>query len=179
MIILKKIRYVNLLSSGKSPIEIQLDSHRNNLIIGENGAGKTTVIQAICFALFGVSYSGINKPGLVNSINKGKTLVEIWFSVNSDEYYIKRGIKPNIFEIWKNSEILPQESKSLDYQKQIEENILRLNFNAFKQIIVIGKTGFTPFMKLKAGERREIIENILDLRVFSVMNSLLKDKLDN
>lgn len=147
-------------------------------MIGENGSGKTTIINAICYALFGVPYSDVNKPTIVNNINKKELRVELEFKVGTKEYKIIRGMKPGIFEVYEDGTLLPQEARSLDYQRQIEENILRLNFNAFKQIVVIGKGGFVPFMRLKAAERREIIENILDLRVFSTMNALLKGKND-
>ncbi len=179
MIELEKIIYSNIQAVGKHPIMIDFKKHPRTLIIGKNGSGKSTLINALCFVLFGVPYSDINKPTLLNSINKKELKVELDFKVGTNQYKIIRGIKPNIFEVYKDGEKLPQEAKSLDYQKQIEEGILKLNFNAFKQIVVIGKGGFTPFMRLKAAERREIIENILDLKIFSTMNSLLKERNDN
>ena len=153
--------------------------NEKNLIIGNNGAGKSTFVSAICYALYGVPYKSVLKPTIINSINKKNLLVEIDFSIGSDKYKIKRGMKPNLFEIYVNGKMLNQDGKAKDYQSYLEKNILKMNFNTFKQIVVIGNTGFTPFMKLEATKRREMVENILDLEIFSKMNSIAKDNLSS
>ena len=178
MIVFERLIYKNILSTGNQPIEINFQENKRTLIIGTNGNGKSTILDALCFGLFGLPFKNINKPTLINSINKKNLLVEVFFKVNGRPYHIKRGMKPNVFEIYEDNVLLNQTAKAKDYQEYIETNVLKLNFNAFKQIVIIGKGDFVPFMKLKAGERREIIENLLDLSVFSVMNSILKEKIN-
>ena len=173
---IEKIKYSNFFSSGKSPVEIDISKTNRTLVIGENGAGKSTLLDSICFGLFGETYKTINKPKIVNSINKKNCLVEIWFTKKSQTYYIKRGIKPNVFEIYKNDKLLPV-TNVREYQKMLEDEILQVNYTTFKQIAIIGKSGFTPFMQLKPNDRKSIIENILDLGVFSTMNQLLKERI--
>jgi DNA repair exonuclease SbcCD ATPase subunit len=148
------------------------------LIIGQNGAGKSTMISALTFALFGKDFRKINKPSLVNSINGKNLLVEIEFETKGKTYMIRRGIKPAVFEIYMDGTLINQSASSKDYQKYIEENVLNLNFNSFKQIVVLGSNNYVPFMRLKAQERREIIEDLLDISVFSRMNALLKEQMD-
>ncbi|MFZ9728657.1 MAG: AAA family ATPase [Candidatus Nanopelagicaceae bacterium] len=176
MIVFEKIRWKNFLSTGNVFTEVNLTSHKTNLIIGTNGAGKSTVLDALTFSLFGRPFRKINKPMLVNSINEKNCEVEVEFSIGKNEYIIKRGIKPNLFEIYQNGQMLDQSSTAVDYQKQLEQNILKMNYKSFTQIVVLGSSTFVPFMKLPVASRREIIEDILDIQIFSVMNTLLKDK---
>lgn len=174
-----KLRYKNILSTGNHFTEIDLLKHSTTLIIGDNGVGKSTILDALTFVLYGKPYRKINKPQLINSINQKNLLVEIEFTVNGDSYMVRRGMKPNVFEIYKKGELINQESKSKDYQSYLEENILKMNYKSFIQIVVLGSSIFVPFMQLPAQARREIIEDLLDLQVFSVMNSLLKKRLDD
>jgi DNA repair exonuclease SbcCD ATPase subunit len=176
MIVFEKIRWKNFLSTGNVFTEVDLTSHKTNLIVGTNGAGKSTVLDALTFSLFGKPFRKINKPMLVNSINEKNCIVEVEFSIGKNEYIIKRGIKPNLFEIYQNGQMLDQSSNAVDYQKQLEQNILKMNYKSFTQIVVLGSSTFVPFMKLPVASRREIIEDILDIQIFSVMNTLLKDK---
>ena len=176
MIVFEKIRWKNFLSTGNVFTEVDLTSHKTNLIIGSNGAGKSTVLDALTFSLFGKPFRKINKPMLVNSINEKGCVVEVEFSVGKTNFKIVRGIKPNLFEIYQNGEMLDQSSTVVDYQKQLEQNILKMNYKSFTQIVVLGSSTFVPFMKLPVASRREIIEDILDIQIFSVMNTLLKDK---
>lgn len=178
MVIFKRLLYKNFLATGNDPIEIDLCNYPRTLIIGHNGAGKSTMISALTFALFGKDVRKINKPSLVNSINGKNLLVEIEFVTKGKTYMIRRGIKPAIFEIYMDGSLINQSASSKDYQKYIEENVLNLNFNSFKQIVVLGSNNYVPFMRLKAQERREIIEDLLDISVFSRMNSLLKEQMD-
>lgn len=171
------LRFKNFLSSGNAFTEIQFDSFPTNLVVGKNGAGKSTMLDALCFSLFGKPFRNINKPQLVNSINQKNCVAEIEFSIGKQSYKIVRGIKPNIFEIYQNGVMLDQSSASKDYQKYLEDNILKLNFKSFTQIVILGVASFTPFMELPAASRREIIEDILDIRIFTTMNILLKEKL--
>lgn len=176
MIIFKTIRWKNFLSTGNVFTEIDLSTNKTNLIVGANGAGKSTVLDALTFSLFGKPFRKINKPMLVNSINEKDCLTEIEFSIGNNEFKIRRGIKPNIFEIYQNGVMLDQASNVLDSQSQLEQNILKMNYRSFTQIVVLGSSTFVPFMRLPVAQRREIIEDILDIQVFSVMNQGLKEK---
>ena len=177
MIYFEKIRWKNILSTGNQFIEIQLNKSPTTLIIGENGSGKSTVLDALCFGLFGKPFRRINKPQLINSINNGGLLVEVEFSIGSKSYKIRRGIKKNIFEIIVDGSRLNQTAKISDQQDYLEKTILKLNYKSFTQIVVLGSASFTPFMQLKSNDRREIIEDLLDIQIFTVMNSLLKYKI--
>lgn len=170
---------MNLLSTGNEFTEIILNKAKSTLIIGDNGAGKSTAIEAISFALFGKPFRNINKPQLVNAITGKNMLVELEFSIHNKNYLIRRGMKPNVFEIYCDDQLLDQDSKNYDYQQYLEQNILKLNYKSFKQIVVLGSRNYVPFMQLKAGERREVIEDLLDIQVFSIMNDLLKQKIAN
>ena len=172
----KKIKYKNLLSSGNAWSEVRLDHHRTTLISGTNGSGKSTLLDAIVFALYGRAFRKINKGQLINTINAREAEVEITFSVGSNNYLIRRGIKPNIFEIWKDNLMINQDAASKDYQAYLEQNILNLNYKSFNQIVILGSATYVPFMELPAHSRREIIEDLLDIQVFSTMNTLLKDR---
>lgn len=175
MVIFKKLRYKNFLSVGDSEIEIDLDGTRSTLIVGHNGSGKSLMLDALSFALFGKPHRAINKPQLINSINGKGTRVEIEFSIGPSDYKIIRGLKPNIFEIWMNGVLVNQESHSRDYQKLLESNILKLNHKSFHQVVVLGSSNFVPFMQLSAYHRREVIEDLLDIIIFSRMNGILKE----
>ena len=177
MIHFKTVQWKNFLSTGNAFTTIQLDSRPTTLIVGENGSGKSTLLDAICFALFGRPYRNINKPQLVNTINNKNCVVEIEFTIGQKQYKIVRGIKPSIFEIWVNNELLNQDAASRDYQKYLEDSILKLNFKSFTQIVILGSASFTPFMQLTAAARREVIEDILDIKIFTSMNQVLKEKL--
>jgi DNA repair exonuclease SbcCD ATPase subunit len=172
------IRYKNILSVGNNFIEIPLDKHNTTLIYGQNGAGKSLSIEAIVFALFGKPYRKINKPQLINSINQKDMLVELEFVIASDKYMIRRGLKPNIFEIWKNGEMLNKDAASKDYQSYLEQNIIKMSLKSFTQIVILGSATYVPFMDLPAGQRREIIEDLLDIQVFTTMNNLLKERIN-
>ena len=174
MIHFNTIRWKNLLSTGNQFIEIQLDKNPTTLIIGENGSGKSTVLDALTFALFGKPFRRINKPQLVNSVNNSGTVAEIEFTIGSKDYKIRRGIKKNIFEIYVDGKRLNQDAKIADQQEYLENTILKLNYKSFTQIVVLGSASFTPFMQLKLTDRRAIIEDLLDIQIFSVMNGLLK-----
>lgn len=176
MIVFQFIRWKNLLSTGGSFTEVKLDANHTTLVIGENGSGKSTVLDALCFALFGKPFRNISKTQLVNSINNGKAIVEVEFLVGTKEYKIVRGIKPNVFEIWCNGEMMNQDAALRDYQKHLEDHILKLNYRSFTQIVILGSASFTPFMQLSAAHRREIIEDLLDIKIFSTMNDVLKEK---
>lgn len=175
-IIFKTIRWKNFLSTGDSFTEIQLDKNDSTLIVGHNGAGKSTLLDALSFGLFGKPYRNISKPQLLNSINNKHCVVETEFSVAGVEFKIIRGIKPNIFEIYQNGTLINQSSSARDYQEYLEQNVLKLNHKSFHQIVVIGSASFTPFMQLPTAQRRNIIEELLDIQVFSRMNQLLKEK---
>ena len=177
MIVFKYVKYKNILSTGNAWTEIKLDRNKSTLIVGENGAGKSTMLDAICFALYGKPFRKINKPQLMNSINQKNLEVEVSFDISGNKYIVKRGIKPNIFEIWKNGELLNQDAAARDYQAYLEQNILKMNLKSFGQIVVLGSSTFVPFMQLPAAHRREVIEDLLDIQIFSTMNILLKDKL--
>ncbi len=176
MIIFKSIKYKNFLSSGNYFTEIPLNKNKSTLIVGHNGAGKSTMLDAISFALFGKPHRKISKNQLVNSINQKQSLVEVQFSIGKAQFKIVRGIKPNIFEIWKDETMLNQSSHALEYQKILEQNILKLNHKSFHQVVVLGSSSFIPFMQLNAGHRRNVIEDLLDINIFSKMNIILRER---
>ena len=177
MINFKYVRWKNFLSTGNQFIEIQLDRNPTTLIIGENGAGKSTILDALCFGLFGKPFRMISKNLLVNSVNNSSTVVEVEFSVGTKEYKVIRCIKPNKFEIYQNGKLMSLEANVRDYQKILEQQILKLNYRSFTQVVILGSSTFVPFMQLKARHRREVVEEILDIQIFSTMNILLKQKL--
>lgn len=177
MILFKKIRWKNFLSTGNQFTEIDFQKHHTNLIIGTNGAGKSTVLDALTFVLFNKPFRKINKPQLINSTNEKDCLVEIEFSINSRDYLVRRGIKPNIFDIEVNGNPLHKEADDRANQKILEENILKVNYKSFTQIVILGSSTFVPFMQLTTANRREVIEDLLDIRIFSTMNSLIKEKI--
>ena len=173
----KYVRWKNFLSTGNQPIEIQLDRNPTTLIIGENGAGKSTILDALCFGLFGKPFRIISKNQMVNSINNSSTMVEVEFSIGTVEYKVIRGIKPNKFEIYQNDKMMNLEANVRDYQKILEQQILKLNYGSFTQVVILGSASWAPFMQLKAVKRREVVEEILDIKIFSTMNVILKQKL--
>jgi DNA repair exonuclease SbcCD ATPase subunit len=177
MITFKKIRWKNFLSTGNTFTEVDLIENKTNLIIGQNGAGKSTILDALTFCLFGKPFRKINKPMLVNSINDKDCLSEIEFTIGKNSFLIRRGIKPSIFEVYQNGSLIDQSSTTADYQNYLEKNILKMNYKSFTQIVVLGSSTFVPFMRLPLAARREIIEDILDIQIFSVMNSSLKEKI--
>lgn len=176
MIVFEVVRFKNFLSTGDSFTEVPLNRNATTLIVGHNGAGKSTMLDALSFALFGKPHRNINKPQLVNSINQKHCLVEVEFRIGKSKFLVRRGIKPGIFEVYQNGHMLNQESHNRDYQKQLEKNILKLNHKSFHQIVVLGSSSFIPFMQLPVGVRREVIEDLLDINVFSRMNQILKEK---
>ena len=176
MILFKSVSWKNFLSTGNSTNKILLDKSPTTLIIGKNGEGKSTILDALCFALFGKPFRNINKAQLVNSINGKGCVVEIEFTINGKEYRVLRGIKPNIFEIYVNDDLMNQDAAARDYQKVLEQQILKLNYKTFTQVVILGSASFVPFMQLSTAMRREVIEDILDIRIFSTMNQLLKQK---
>ena len=177
MIVFRIIRWKNLLSTGNNFTEIRLDANTNTLIVGKNGSGKSTLLDALCFGLFGKAFRNINKPNLLNSINDKECIVEIEFDSEGKSYKVIRGIKPNTFEIYCNKVLLNQEASSRDYQEYFERFILKLNYKSFTQIVILGSASFVPFMQLSAADRRAIIEDLLDIQIFSTMNGLAKDRL--
>ena len=176
MIIFKKVKWKNFLSTGDKYIEVQLDRSPSTLIIGQNGAGKSTLLDALSFGLFGKAHRDINKMQLVNSINGKGAMVEVDFEIGVHKFKVVRGIKPNKFEIWQNGNMINQASMARDYQRYLEQNILKLNHKSFHQIVVLGSSSFIPFMQLPAHIRREVIEDLLDIQVFSKMNQILKER---
>ena len=176
MIVFKSVQWKNFLSTGNSPNKVLLNKSQTTLIIGKNGEGKSTILDALCFSLFGKPFRNINKGQLVNSINGKGCSVEVEFDINGKEYKIIRGIKPNVFEIWLDGEMINQDAASRDYQKILEQQILKLNYKTFTQVVILGSASFVPFMQLPTTQRREVIEDILDIRIFSTMNQLLKEK---
>jgi len=177
MILFRKIKWKNLLSTGNHFTEIQFDKSPSTLIVGSNGAGKSTMLDALCFVLFGKPFRSVNKPLLLNSINGKDCIVEVEFNSGNKHYKIIRGIKPNVFEIWQDGEMINQDAAVRDYQEYLEKFILKLNYKSFTQIVILGSASFTPFMQLSASDRRAIIEELLDIQVFSAMNNILKDKI--
>ena len=172
----KELRYKNILSTGNSFTTIQLNGRNTTLVSGSNGAGKSTMLDAIVFALYGKPFRKINKPQLINSINQKDMIVEIDFVIGKNQYMVRRGIKPNLLEIYRNGSLINQDAASKDYQAYLESNILKLNYKSFNQIVILGSATYVPFMELPAHARREIIEDLLDIQVFSTMNTLLKEK---
>jgi DNA repair exonuclease SbcCD ATPase subunit len=177
MIVFKSVSWKNFLSTGNSLNKVLLNKSQTTLIIGKNGEGKSTILDALCFSLFGKPFRNINKGQLVNSINGKGCVVEIEFTINGKEYKIVRGIKPNIFEIYINDELINQDAASRDYQKVLEQQILKLNYKTFTQVVILGSASFVPFMQLPSSQRRDVIEDILDIRIFSTMNQILKEKI--
>lgn len=176
MIKFKSLKWKNFLSTGNVGIEVQLNLNSSTLIVGENGAGKSTILDALTFALFGKPYRNINKPQLVNSINGKECLVELTFDLGDKNYVIRRGIKPTIFEIIQNGVLLNQDAKSKDYQDMFEQSIIKMNYKSFTQIVILGAASFTPFMQLSAADRRAVIEDLLDIQIFSGMNTIVKER---
>ena len=176
MIIFTKLRYKNFLSSGNKFTEIDLNRSSSTLIVGANGSGKSTLLDAMSFALFGKPHRNINKPQLVNTINNKECVVEIEFTIGKANFRVKRGIKPSLFEIWKDDSMMNQSSHAKEYQKILEQNIVKLNHKSFHQIVVLGSSSFIPFMQLPAQHRRDVIEDLLDINIFSKMNTIVKDR---
>ena len=179
MITFRYVRWKNLLSTGNYFTEIKLNNKTNTLVVGANGSGKSTMLDALCFGLFGKAFRNVNKPNLLNSINGKDCHVEVEFDTNNKSYKIVRGIKPNKFEIYCDGELLNQDAAARDYQEYLEKFILKLNYKSFTQIVILGSASFVPFMQLSASDRRAIIEDLLDIQIFSAMNGLLKDRLTN
>ena len=177
MIHFNYVRWKNILSTGNTFTEIQLDRNNTTLIIGENGSGKSTILDALCFGLFGKPFRNINKGQLLNSVNGTGGLVEVEFRIGSKKVKVIRGIKPNVFEIYINGKMYNQDANARDYQKYLEQQILKLNYRSFTQVVILGSSTFVPFMQLKARHRREVVEEILDIQIFSLMNMILKQKL--
>lgn len=178
MIIFKTLQWKNFLSTGNAENKIFLNKSHSTLVVGRNGEGKSTMLDALTFALFGKPFRNINKPQLINSINGKNCVVEIEFDIGSNEYKVIRGLKPNIFEIWLNGVKVNQDAAAKDYQNTLEQQILRLNYKTFTQVVILGSASFVPFMQLPAWQRREVIEDILDIRVFSTMNTILKERIN-
>ena len=176
MITFKSLRWKNFLSTGNQWSEVDLTNHKTTLVVGHNGAGKSTMLDALSFALFGKAHRNISKNQLVNSINNKGTVVEVIFEVRSNTYRIRRGIKPNTFEIWQGDTMINQSSHAKEYQKILESNILKLNHKSFHQIVVLGSSSFIPFMQLSSNNRRDVIEDLLDINIFSKMSGLLREK---
>src|SRR6056300_637509 len=176
MIVFKKLKYKNFLSSGNTPIEIELNKSQTTLIVGTNGSGKSTLLDALCFVLFNKPFRIIKKEQMVNTINNADCTVEVEFDVGTNQYKILRGIKPNVFEIYKNGNIINQDASNIDYQKYLETNIMKLNYRSFIQVVLLGSSSYEPFMKMKPRYRREVVEEILDIRVFGLMDLILRSQ---
>ena len=177
MILFEKIRWKNFLSTGNQFTEVDFLKHSTNLIIGTNGAGKSTILDALTFSLFGKSFRKINKPQLINSVNDKDCVVEVEFSIGGVSWKIERGIKPAIFKVWRDDNLLDQAAAAADQQKWLEQNVLKMNYKSFTQIVILGSSTFVPFMQLTSTNRRDVIEDLLDIRIFSSMNSVIKDKI--
>jgi len=177
LIIFKYVRWKNFLSTGNNFTEIQLDRNPTTLIIGENGAGKSTILDALCFGLFGKPFRNINKNQLLNTVNASSAMVEVEFRIGSKEVKVRRGIKPNVFEIFINGKMYNQDANARDYQKYLEQQILKLNYRSFTQVVILGSSTFVPFMQLKARHRREVVNEILDIQIFSIMNLLMRERI--
>ena len=176
MIIFKKIRYKNFLSTGNTPIEVEFKKSPTTLVIGQNGSGKSTLLDALCWALFNKPFRIIKKEQMINTINNSECEVEIDFEVGTKQYKVKRSIKPNLFEIYENGQLLNQNASSIDYQKYLEHNIMKLNYRSFIQVVILGSSSYEPFMKMKARYRRDVVEEILDVKVFTQMDLILRDQ---
>jgi len=177
MILFKTIKWKNFLSTGNQYTEVDFTKNKTNLIVGTNGAGKSTVLDALTFSLFGKPFRKINKPQLINSVNEKDCRVEVEFSIGNTEWKVVRGIKPALFEIWRNDTALDQSAAALDQQKWLEQNVLKMNYKSFTQIVILGSSTFVPFMQLSAANRREVIEDLLDIKIFSSMNMVIKEKI--
>ena len=177
MILFEKIKYKNFLSTGNQFTEISFSDGQTTLVVGNNGAGKSTMLDALTFSLFGKSFRGVNKPQLVNSVNEKDCVVEVEFTVGTNTWKVVRGIKPSIFEIYRNGTLLNQDAAAIDQQKWFEQNVLKMNYKSFTQIVILGSSSFVPFMQLSTSNRREVIEDLLDIKIFSSMNSVLKEKI--
>jgi len=177
MILFKTIKWRNFLSTGQHFTEVDFTQNSTNLIVGTNGAGKSTILDALTFSLFGRPFRKINKPQLINTVNEKDCIVEVEFTIGTAEWKVVRGIKPNIFEIHRNGEVLDQASASVDQQKWLEQTVLKMNYKSFTQIVILGSSTFVPFMQLPAAHRREVIEDLLDIKIFSSMNTVIKEKI--
>ena len=177
MILFESIKYKNFLSTGNQFTEVKFDDHKTSLVIGNNGSGKSTLLDALTFVLFGKSFRGVNKPQLINSINEKDCVVEIEFKISKTKWKVKRGLKPNIFQIYKNGELLNQDATTKDQQNWLESVVLKMNYKTFTQIVILGSSNFVPFMQLSAANRRDVIEDILDIKIFSSMNLSIKERL--
>ena len=177
MIIFKSVKWKNLLSTGNSFTTIFLDKQPTTLIVGDNGSGKSTILDALTFVLFNKPFRIVKKAQLVNSVNNSETVVEVNFEIGTRKYRVMRGIKPNKFEIYCNDKMVNQDASSRDYQKYLEQNILKLNYRSFTQVVILGNASFIPFMQLRSVHRREVVEEILDIKIFSLMNMLVKNQL--
>jgi len=171
------VRWKNFLSTGNNFTEIQLDRNPTTLIIGENGAGKSTILDALCFGLFGKPFRNISKGQLLNTVNGSSAMVELEFRIGTKEIKVRRGIKPNVFEIYINGKMYNQDANARDYQKYLEQQILKLNYRSFTQVVILGSSTFVPFMQLKARHRREVVNEILDIQIFSIMNLLMRERI--
>ena len=177
MILFEKIRWKNFLSTGNQYSELIFNKNTTTLILGANGSGKSTVLDALTFSLFGKPFRRINKPQLINSTNEKDCRVEVEFSLNGTDWKVSRGIKPGVFEIYRNGTVLDQFSHAGDQQKWLEQNVIKMNYKSFTQIVILGSSTFVPFMQLTATHRREVIEDLLDIKIFSSTNNLIKDKI--
>ena len=176
MIVFEKIRWKNFLSTGNTFTEMTLNESKSHLVVGSNGAGKSTMLDALCFVLFNKPFRKISKSQLINSVNEKECVVEVEFSIGKVNYHVIRGIKPNVFKVHRNGQLLDQSAANKDYQKYLEQSILKFNYKSFTQVVILGSSTFVPFMQLSAPHRREVIEDLLDIQIFSKMNGLLKDR---
>ena len=177
MIVFDAVTWKNFLSTGNTPIEIPLNSYPSTLVIGDNGSGKSTLLDALTFGLFGKPFRNIKKDQLVNSVNERDCRVEVYFNIGRRKYLIIRGIRPNRFEIYMDGKLVNQDASVRDYQKHLENNILKLNYRSFTQVVILGSSSFIPFMQLTPAHRRDVVEDILDIKIFSMMNVILKQKM--